>query len=135
MHIIFPCTYGLFPSAGVIKGSLHKSRSRQELQERQITCWGKFPTNDNYHKIILILLFQRAGIEVHKFCSVHSFWLYLECIRKFKIYALWFILINLLQFAHLFSQGYNIIMAREAKTLKGRCTPVVGYQIKGEFKQ
>lgn len=83
-----PCTYGLFPSAGVIKGSLHKSRSRQELQERQITCWGKFPTNDNYHEIILILLFQRAGIEMHKFCAVHSFCLYLYCTHKFKIYAL-----------------------------------------------
>lgn len=28
---------GLFPSAGVMKGSLHRSRSRHELQDRQIT--------------------------------------------------------------------------------------------------
>ena len=26
-------------------------------------------------------------------------------------------------------------MAREAETLKGRCIPVVGYQIQGAFKQ
>lgn len=35
----FSITYGLFPSAGVMNGSLHKSRSRHELQDRQITCW------------------------------------------------------------------------------------------------
>ena len=30
-------TYGLFPFGGVMKGSLHKSRSRQLLQYSQIT--------------------------------------------------------------------------------------------------
>ena len=51
---------------------------------------------------------------------------------------MWFILLNLLQFAHPFSQGYNIINFREAETLMGTCNTVVGYQIQAittEFSQ